>query len=151
MSGEAKDRLKDFLEKRAAKVLRAPFPQEEERQLRRPEINLSHGAVWNALISKYIGTIPLSGDPRCAAVQSHCGWPLVAVMSAMTAKVGAAARLSQSAAARATAAPSSRPAAGRVGVVSLAHGFAAASRFRKAASPASDTLTHCGSGAASAS
>jgi hypothetical protein len=30
MSGEAKDRIKDFLKRRAAKVLRAPFPQEEE-------------------------------------------------------------------------------------------------------------------------
>jgi hypothetical protein len=47
---------------------------------------------------KYIGTIPLSGDPRCVAAQSHSSWPPVAVMSGIIAKVGAAARLSQSAA-----------------------------------------------------
>ena len=29
---------------------------------RRPEISFSQGARWKALISKYIGTIPPSGD-----------------------------------------------------------------------------------------
>ena len=28
--------------------------------------SLSHGAIWKALISKYIGTIPLSGDAPAA-------------------------------------------------------------------------------------
>jgi hypothetical protein len=36
-------------------------------------------------------------------------------------------------------------------LANLGHAFASASRFRKAASPASDTLTHFGSGEASAS
>ncbi|WP_420882075.1 hypothetical protein [Rhizobium gallicum] len=30
--------------------------------LRRLEISFSQGAKWKALISKYIGTIPVSGD-----------------------------------------------------------------------------------------
>ena len=38
-------------------------------------------------------------------------------------------------------------AAGRVSGMGLGHAFASASRFRKAASPASDTSTHFGSGA----
>src|SRR5262249_17068318 len=41
--------------------------------------------------------------------------------------------------------------AGQVGGMGLGHAFASASRFRKAVSPASDTLTHFGSGEASAS
>src|SRR5262249_62411429 len=41
--------------------------------------------------------------------------------------------------------------AGQVGGVGLGHAFASASRFRKAVSPASDTLTHFGWGEASAS
>ena len=30
--------------------------------LRRPDISFSHGAEWNALISRYIQAIPFSGD-----------------------------------------------------------------------------------------
>lgn len=33
----------------------------------RPQISFSHGAEWKALIRRYIGTIPLSGDIPCAA------------------------------------------------------------------------------------
>jgi len=64
------------------------------------EISFSQGAGWKALISKYIGTIPLSGDASCAAEQSISGGPppRTPVNSAMIAKVGAAARHSQSAA-----------------------------------------------------
>jgi Kinase/pyrophosphorylase len=42
--------------------------------LRQLVISLSHGAEWNALMSTYIGTIPLSGDTPCAAemVQFVC-------------------------------------------------------------------------------
>ena len=37
--------------------------------LRRLEISFSQGAEWKALISKYIGTIPLSGDASCARAE----------------------------------------------------------------------------------
>jgi hypothetical protein len=43
--------------------------------LRRLEISFSKGAEWKALISKYIGTIPLSGDASSAAEQSISGGP----------------------------------------------------------------------------
>jgi hypothetical protein len=74
--------------------------QDRRAPLRRPDISFSQGAEWKALISKYIGTIPLSGDASCAAEQSISGAPppRTAVSSAMMAKVGAAARHSQSAA-----------------------------------------------------
>jgi hypothetical protein len=64
---------------------------------RRREISFSQGAEWKALISKYIGTIPLSGDASCTAEQSMPGVPPTPVTSAMIAKVGVAARQSQSA------------------------------------------------------
>src|SRR5215813_2608595 len=64
-----------------------------------PSISLSHGARWNALISRYIGTIPLSGGVPCNVAHKASGWPPTRpVSSAMMANVGAAARLSQSAA-----------------------------------------------------
>jgi hypothetical protein len=65
--------------------------------LRRPQISFSQGAEWKALISKYIGAIPLSGDAACAAEQSTSGAPAprTPVSSPMIAKVGAAARPSQ--------------------------------------------------------
>jgi hypothetical protein len=68
--------------------------------LRRDEISFSQGAEWKALISKYIGTIPLSGDASWAAAQSMSGGPppSTPVSSAMIAKVGAAARYRKSAA-----------------------------------------------------
>ena len=121
--------------------------------LRRLETSFSQGAKWKALISMYIGTIPVSGDP-CPAEQSISIGPppRTPVISAMIAKVGVAARHSHLAMPSAAAAPSSSQlaAAGRVGVIGLGHAFAPASRFRKAASPASDTSTHFGSGEASA-
>jgi hypothetical protein len=60
-------------------------------------ISLIHGAEWKALISKYIGTIPVSGDASCAAEHSIPGMPpsWIPVRSAMIAKVGAAARASK--------------------------------------------------------
>ena len=69
----------------------------------RLEISFSQDAEWKALISKYIGIIPLSGDGCSAAEQSMSGGPppRTAVSSAMTAKVGAAASDSQSAPPRA--------------------------------------------------
>jgi hypothetical protein len=75
---------------------RAPF--------RRLKTSLSQGAEWKALISKYIGTIPLSGD-ACAAEQSISGVPPLRtpVSSAIIAKLGAAERHSQWAAPRAAA------------------------------------------------
>jgi hypothetical protein len=70
--------------------------------LRRLEISFSQGAEWKALISTYIGTIPLSTDASCAPAQSISSGPppRTPVSSAMIAKVGAAARHSQSAAPR---------------------------------------------------
>jgi hypothetical protein len=67
---------------------------------RRFGISFSQGAEWKALINKYIGTIPLRGDALTAVEQSIFGGPPPrrAVSSAMIAKVGAAARHSQSAA-----------------------------------------------------
>jgi hypothetical protein len=60
---------------------------------RRPEINLSHGAAWKALISRYITVMPLIGDEPCMAMQSMSGWPLQRPFhKAMIANVGAAAR-----------------------------------------------------------
>ena len=57
------------------------------------EINLSHGAAWKALISRYITVIPLIGDELCIAMQGMSGWPLKKpVHKAMIANVGAAAR-----------------------------------------------------------
>jgi hypothetical protein len=75
--------------------------------LRRDAISFSQGAEWNALISKYIGTIPLSSDASGAAEQSISAGPppRTLVSSAMIAKVGAAARPSQPAAPRAGAWP----------------------------------------------
>jgi hypothetical protein len=74
---------------------------------RRLEISCSQGGEWKALISKYIGIIPLSGDVCSAAEQRISGWPppRTPVSSAMIAKVGAAPRHSQSAARRAAACP----------------------------------------------
>jgi hypothetical protein len=76
----------------------------EARPLRRLEISFSQGAEWKALMSKYIGAIPLIGD---AAEQSISGGPPAgtAVSNAMMAKVGAAARHNQSAAPSAAARP----------------------------------------------
>src|SRR5262245_13674427 len=77
--------------------------------LRRLEISFSQGDEWKALISRYIGIMPLSGDASCAAAQSiSCGTlPKTPVRSAMIAKVGAAARHTQSAAPRAPGASGS--------------------------------------------
>jgi hypothetical protein len=62
-------------------------------------ISFSHGPAWKALISTYIGTMPPSHEAPGMAEQSmSSGPPPMAVTSAMTAKVGAAARESQSAA-----------------------------------------------------
>src|SRR5262245_10239735 len=78
---------------------RAPF--------RRLEDSFSQGAEWKALISKYIGIIPLSGDV-CSAAEHNisCGLPpRTPVSAAMNAKVGVAASDSQSAARKAAACP----------------------------------------------
>jgi hypothetical protein len=56
------------------------------------ETSFSQGAEWNALMSKYIGTIPLSGEASGPAEQSiFDAPPKTDVSSAMIAKVGAAA------------------------------------------------------------
>jgi len=39
----------------------------------RLEINLSHGAAWKALISRYITVMPLIADEPCIAMQSMSG------------------------------------------------------------------------------
>src|SRR5262245_56676958 len=78
-------------------------PDSDRRAPLRPvEISFSQGDEWKALISRYLGTIPFSGD---AAPQSmSCGPPRTPVRKAMIAKVGAAARHAQSAAPRAAGA-----------------------------------------------
>jgi hypothetical protein len=48
--------------------------QDPRAPLRRLEISFSQGAEWKALISTYIGTIPLSGD-ACEAEQGKSGGP----------------------------------------------------------------------------
>ncbi len=70
--------------------------------LRRRETSFSHGAVWKALMSRYIKAIPSSGDAPCAVGPViPCEPPLeMAVNSAIVAKAGAAARQTQSAATR---------------------------------------------------
>jgi hypothetical protein len=75
--------------------------------LPRLEISFSQGGEWKALISKYIGIIPLSGEVCSAAEQRISGWPppRTPVSSAMIANVGAAPRHSQSVARRAAASP----------------------------------------------
>ncbi len=77
-------------------------------------IRVEPGAPWKALISRYIVTIPLSGDTRAAEQSISAGpSPRTPVSSAMMAKVGDAARASpsaaQSAAASRPVAPPSHP------------------------------------------
>src|SRR5690349_1227237 len=67
-------------------------------------MSLSQGARWKALISKYIGSIPLSGDTPATEHNASTGPPPnVPVSSAMIAKVGAAARDSRLTARKAAA------------------------------------------------
>ncbi len=65
----------------------------------RPRISFSHGAAWKTLISRYMETIPPSGD-ACAPEHSirAASSPEMPASSAATAKVGDAAKASQSAA-----------------------------------------------------
>ncbi|MDE5452054.1 hypothetical protein GWE18_04075 [Bradyrhizobium sp. CSA112] len=59
----------------------------------RLEISFSHGAKWNALINKYIGTIPPRGDAPAVEHNASADPPPNAPVSiAIVAKVGAAAR-----------------------------------------------------------
>ncbi|WP_190241896.1 hypothetical protein [Bradyrhizobium algeriense] len=56
-------------------------------------VSFSQGAEWKTLISKYIGTIPPSGDaPAIEHNASDGPLPRTPVRSAIIAKVGAAAR-----------------------------------------------------------
>jgi hypothetical protein len=70
---------------------------------RRLESSFSQGAKWKELISKHITVIALSGDAFCAEQNMPCELPRTPVSNAMIAKVGAAARHSQSAGPRAAA------------------------------------------------
>ncbi|MEH2589230.1 hypothetical protein [Bradyrhizobium sp. AZCC 1721] len=77
-------------------------------RLHRREISFSQGAEWKALISKYIGTMPPTGNAFAAEQSGSSGPPpTTAVSSAMIAKVGAAASDCHLTIASATAAPSS--------------------------------------------
>src|ERR1700730_9608273 len=83
--------------------------QDRHTRLRRLEISFSQGAEWKALISKYIGTMPLSGD--ALTIEHNASGdppPRTPVSSAMIAKVGAAPRCSQSPAAIVAALPFSQ-------------------------------------------
>src|SRR6185437_4584290 len=53
-----------------------PIRDDRRAMLRRREISFSQGAEWNALISTYIGTIPLGGDTPCAAEHIMSAPPL---------------------------------------------------------------------------
>jgi hypothetical protein len=77
-----------------------PICDERRRIFRRREISVSHGTKWKALISRYIGAMPLSGDTPCAAEQSISSDPPPKrlVSKAMIRKVGAAASDIQTAA-----------------------------------------------------
>ena len=66
--------------------------QDQGAPLRRLEISFNQGANWKALMSKYIMSIPLSGDASCRAELIMSAPPVTAVSSAMIANVGAAAR-----------------------------------------------------------
>jgi hypothetical protein len=69
----------------------------DPREINAPAISFSQGAEWNALISRYIGTMPPSGDICDAPTQSMSDAPSdMSVNSAMMAKVGAAASDSKS-------------------------------------------------------
>src|SRR5204863_8010375 len=74
----------------------------------RPATSFSQGARWKALISRYIGVMPLSGDDPAAEHNASTGPLSTPVSSAMIAKVGEAARYSQSAAVLAIPLPLSR-------------------------------------------
>jgi len=66
-------------------------------------MSFSHGAKWQALISTYIGTMPLNAEVWEPAEHdiSCTPPPSTAVSAAMNAKVGAAPKDSQSTARRA--------------------------------------------------
>src|SRR5580704_12064629 len=84
--------------------------------LRLLEISFSQGAKWKALISTYIGTIPLSGE--ASATQRKSGdLPSRSVSNAMMANVGAATSDNQSAAPRAVVWPLPAQAASRSAAV----------------------------------
>src|ERR1700730_3726581 len=69
-----------------------PPDQGRRAPLRRLEISFSQGAEWKALISRYIGTIPLSGDAPATEHNASTGPPpSTPVSSAIIAKIGAAA------------------------------------------------------------
>jgi hypothetical protein len=87
----------------------AAHPIDERGDAFRRLISFSQGAEWKALISKYIGTIPLNGDAPCAVehIIAICPRSRTQASSPMIAKDGAAARPSQSAAPRAAALPPS--------------------------------------------
>jgi hypothetical protein len=85
---------------RKSKIERSQAP-------RRPQISFSQGAEWKALISRYIGTIPPTGDAAAEQRLSSGPPPVTAASSAMTAKVGAAASDIHFMMPRTTTAPSS--------------------------------------------
>jgi hypothetical protein len=83
-----------------SKILsKAPLAGSARRALLRlRKTNFSQGAEWKALISKYITVISPSGSPSRIGMQSMSGRPPEEpVHSAMSAKVGVAARPSQTA------------------------------------------------------
>ena len=80
-----------------------------ERCLGGQRSSFSQDDKWSALINRYITVIPLIGGEPCIAMQSMSGWPLKnPVHKAMIANVGAAARPSQPATARAVWRPAAQ-------------------------------------------
>jgi hypothetical protein len=96
----------DFLA-RVPRLRRRPV-QDRPTAPRRPKISFSQGGEWNALINRYMGTIPLSGAPDPDEQSLSIGLPPRSPVSkARIAKVGVAARHSHSAGPSAAVAPSS--------------------------------------------
>jgi hypothetical protein len=103
LSKQAAFRASEGADPHVLRVCRTP-DQDRHAPFCRLEISFSQGDEWKALISKYIEAIPFSGDAACVAEQRISGVPPMPVNSAMIAKVGVAARHSQSAAPRAAVA-----------------------------------------------
>jgi pimeloyl-ACP methyl ester carboxylesterase len=76
-SSTASRRFSKHPDKQCQRERRKPICDDRGAALRRREISFSQGAKWNALISTYIGTIPLSGEASCPAEHIMSAPPLV--------------------------------------------------------------------------
>jgi hypothetical protein len=92
--------VRDLIEGEVLSVLPSlQTPDQDRLARRRRDISFSQGDEWNPLMSKYIGTIPRSGEGWAAEQSISAGSPpRTPVCNAMIAKVGDAAKLIHSAA-----------------------------------------------------